>query len=174
MGIENLGMQSGHTAAVPPRSVMNERRSISPTSDTASERKRIAICGGNGCQMACNQLKVGRGLRSGVGPGCVKTCTSRECAELFSLFSSFDGDCQSGSFLIQRNRDKLSTRKFDVGVFTQPGSKTGKAQCQHMFSALPLRADIAQQSRHVRFVPRGDSCTAANDIAIRSLDRRWR
>src|SRR5713226_8282113 len=23
-------------------------------------------------------------------PGCVKTCTSRECAELFSLFSSFD------------------------------------------------------------------------------------
>src|SRR5712664_1968796 len=56
-------------------------------------------------------------------PGCVKTCTSRECAELFSLFSSFDGDCQSGSFLIQCNRDKLSTRKFDVGVFTPPGSK---------------------------------------------------
>jgi hypothetical protein len=28
---------------------------------------------------------------------------------------------QSASFLIQRNRDKLSTRKFDVGVFTQPG-----------------------------------------------------
>src|SRR5437879_13121193 len=59
---------------------------------------------------------------SELGPGCVKTCTSRECAELFSLFSSFDGDCQSGSFLIQRNRDKLSTRKPDVGVFTQPGS----------------------------------------------------
>src|SRR6266851_4277506 len=58
-----------------------------------------------------------------LGPGCVKTCTSRECAELFSLFSSFDGDCQSGSFVIQRNRDKLSTRKFNVGVFTQPGSK---------------------------------------------------
>src|SRR6202022_3434908 len=31
--------------------------------------------------------------------------------------------------------------------------KTGKAQCEHMFSALPLRADIAQCSRHVRFVP---------------------
>src|ERR1700694_2792185 len=56
-------------------------------------------------------------------PGCVKTCTSRECAELFSLFSSFDGDCQSGSFLIQRNRDKLSTPKLGVGVFTQPGPK---------------------------------------------------
>src|SRR5258706_7256545 len=31
--------------------------------------------------------------------------------------------------------------------------KTGKARCEHMFSALPLRADIAQCSRHVRFVP---------------------
>src|SRR2546425_232784 len=60
---------------------------------------------------------------SGFDPGCVKTCTSRECAELFSLFSSFDGDCQSGSFLIQHNRDRLSTRKPDVGVFTQSGKR---------------------------------------------------
>src|ERR1700676_3166705 len=58
------------------------------------------------------------------GTGCVKTSTSRECAELFSLFSYFDGDCQTRSFVIQRNRDKLSTRKFDVGVFTPPGSKS--------------------------------------------------
>src|SRR5436190_3052633 len=58
---------------------------------------------------------------SGFDPGCVKTYTSGECAELFSLFSSFDGDRQSGSFLIERNRDKLSTRRFDVGVFTQAG-----------------------------------------------------
>src|SRR5258706_8179561 len=34
--------------------------------------------------------------------------------------------------------------------------KTGKAQCEHMFSALPLRADIGEQSRHVRFVPTRD------------------
>src|ERR1700692_4840233 len=58
---------------------------------------------------------------SAVGPGCVKTSTRGERAELFSLFSSFDGACQSGSFLIQCHRDKRSTRKFDVGVFTQPG-----------------------------------------------------
>ena len=63
------------------------------------------------------------GPRSVDDPGCVKTCTSRECAELFSLFSSFDGDCQSGSFLTQPNRDRLSTRKPDVGVFTQSGPK---------------------------------------------------
>src|SRR5882672_2268102 len=30
-----------------------------------------------------------------------------------------------------------------------------------MTSALPLRADLAQQTRHVRFVPGGASCTAA-------------
>jgi hypothetical protein len=45
---------------------------------------------------------------------------------LFSLFSSFDDARQSGSLLIQRNRDKSSTRKFGVGVFTQPGSKSEK------------------------------------------------
>src|SRR5882762_5910705 len=54
-------------------------------------------------------------------PACVKTRASRECAELFSPFSSFDCDCQRCSFPIQRNRDKISTRKFDVGVFTQAG-----------------------------------------------------
>jgi hypothetical protein len=59
---------------------------------------------------------------SAVGRGCVKTSTRGGRAELFSLFSSFDGACQSGSFLIQCNRDKRSTRKFDVKVFTQPGS----------------------------------------------------
>src|SRR6266403_2083673 len=31
--------------------------------------------------------------------------------------------------------------------------KTGKAQCEQMFSELPLKADIARRSRHVRFVP---------------------
>src|SRR6266404_2778237 len=43
--------------------------------------------------------------------------------------------------------------------------KTGKAQCEHIFSALPLRADIAEQSRHVRFVP---------TAVIRSPRRNWR
>jgi hypothetical protein len=74
---------------------------------------------------------------SASGPGCVKTCTSRGCAELFSLFSSFDGDCQSGSFVIQRNRDKLSTRKFDVGVFTQAGSKGEMLAASRCFPLFP-------------------------------------
>src|SRR5216684_9127459 len=53
--------------------------------------------------------------------GCVKTRASRECAELFSPFSSFGDDWQSSSFPIHRNRERISTRKFEVGVFTQPG-----------------------------------------------------
>jgi hypothetical protein len=54
-------------------------------------------------------------------PGGVKTRASGECAESFSIISSLDADCQSCSFLFQRNRDKRSTRKFGVRVFTQPG-----------------------------------------------------
>src|SRR5262249_34600045 len=38
-------------------------------------------------------------------------------------------------------------------------------------SALPPKADIAQDRRHVRFVPKADSCTAANEL-IRSLSER--
>jgi len=33
-----------------------------------------------------------------------------------------------------------------------------------MFSALPLKPDIAEYGRHVGFVPIPDSCTAANDV----------
>ncbi len=33
------------------------------------------------------------------------------------------------------------------------GSKTGKAQCEHMFSALPPKPDITLRTRYVRFVP---------------------
>src|SRR5258705_4571174 len=76
---------------------------------------------------------------SGFDPGCVKTCTSRECAELFSLFSSFDGDCQSGCSVIQRNRDKPSTLKFDIGVFTQPGTPGPQRErnCAHRGAPRP-------------------------------------
>src|ERR1700738_3554063 len=58
---------------------------------------------------------------SGFDPGCVKTCVRGECAELFSPLSPFDCDCQCCSFPIQRNRDRISTHKFDIEVFTQPG-----------------------------------------------------
>src|ERR1017187_9597757 len=85
-----------------------------------------------------------RSRMSASGPGCVKTCMSRECTELFSLFPSFDGDCQSYSFLIPRNRDRLSTRKSDVGVFTQPGSKADVKQ-----QMLDVRSSLSFGARSV-------------------------
>src|SRR5258708_9562951 len=39
--------------------------------------------------------------------------------------------------------------------------KTGKAQCEQMFSAVHPTTDIAKILRHVRFVPLPDSCIAA-------------
>src|SRR5450759_700661 len=62
-------------------------------------------------------------LRSAGDPGCVKTCTGKECAELFSLLASPDSSRQRYWFSNRRNQDGISTRKFCVGVFTQPGSK---------------------------------------------------
>jgi hypothetical protein len=58
----------------------------------------------------------------------LKTRASRECAELFSPFSSFDCDCQCCYFPIQRNRDNICTRKFDVEVFTHAGVPQGAAR----------------------------------------------
>src|SRR5450631_3945504 len=62
-----------------------------------------------------------------LGPGRVKRRTSEERAELFSLFSSFNGACQSGSFLIQSKSRQTFHAKVHVGVFTQPGSKADLA-----------------------------------------------
>ena len=53
-------------------------------------------------------------------PGCVKTCTSQECAELFSLSSSPSSGRKYFWFSNWRNRDGISTRKLHVGVFTRP------------------------------------------------------
>jgi hypothetical protein len=53
-------------------------------------------------------------------PGCVKTCTSQECAELFSLSSSLSSGRKHFWFSNLRNRDGISTRRLNVGVFTRP------------------------------------------------------
>src|SRR5882672_1622681 len=65
-----------------------------------------------------------RRLRSAFDPGCVKTCTSRECAELFSLSSSPSSGRKYFWFSNLRNRDGISTRRLNVGVFTQPRPTT--------------------------------------------------
>src|SRR5258706_10473625 len=64
-------------------------------------------------------------------PGCLKTCTSQECAELFSLSSSLSSGRQHFWFSNLRNRDGISTRRLNVGVFTRPRPLTdlGSSPC---------------------------------------------
>src|SRR5260221_11098063 len=61
-----------------------------------------------------------RAVRSVVDPGCVKPCTSPECGELFSLSSSLSSGRKHFWFSNLRNRDGISTRRLNIGVFTQP------------------------------------------------------
>src|ERR1039458_8113595 len=79
-----------------------------------------------------------RAARTVFDPGCVKTSTSREPAEFFSLFAFFDGARQRCSFLIQLIRGKRSTRKSDFGVFTQPGSKAPFWRSDGHFRSTPM------------------------------------
>src|SRR5260221_6554785 len=93
---------------------------------------------------------------SGSGLGCVKTRLSQGRAELFSQLPSPNRSCQCNRL----STTTKSRQKFYAQVqrrrFHTAWVKTGKAQCEQMFSALPLRADIAQCSRHVGFVPTAD------------------
>jgi hypothetical protein len=104
----------------------------------------------------CCAMSVVRGKRrkhllrasiSPFDPGCVKTCASRECVELSSLLSPFDCDCdcECCSFPIQRNRDKSSTCKFDIGVFTQPGPKADNRTSlwKRPFDLIPMVQDAS-------------------------------
>jgi len=92
---------------------------------------------------------------------------------LVSFFPSFDGDCQSGSFLIQRNRDKLSARKFGVGVFTQPGSLADLAS-RGCDVRSPPEADIQRCDGDVRFVAKVEVLPQARDVrSSPDSDRRF-
>ena len=62
------------------------------------------------------------------GPGCVKTCLSQGCAELFSQFPSLDRTGKCNWFSHRQNREGISTRKLNVRVFTQVRRETGKEQ----------------------------------------------
>src|SRR6266550_1341699 len=66
-----------------------------------------------------------------------------------------------------------NTPKYWTGVSIQGPFwvKTGNTQREQMTSALPLRADIAQQTRHVRFVPKRDIAllAASAQVPVRDL-----
>jgi hypothetical protein len=82
---------------------------------------------------AAEVAAIGNGLKSVLGPGCVKTCASRECAELFSPFPPSTATASAVLFPFNVIETKISTRKFAVGVFTQPGSKPEKLDASICF-----------------------------------------
>src|SRR5262249_20503564 len=56
---------------------------------------------------------------------------------------------------------------------TTPGQE--RTSSVHLaMSALPRKPDIEQTCRHVRLVPKADSCSAAKNTLIRSAGRRGR
>src|SRR3979490_2444542 len=83
---------------------------------------------------------------SGNGTACVKTRLSQGRAELYSQLPSPKRSRRCNQFRQRRNSDRNSTSKFNVGVFTQPGSFATELGCQHhvRFTADNDRtADIA-------------------------------
>ena len=74
------------------------------------------------------------------------------CARISMMARSTNAPCKGR--IQMRKTNPLHFFTFGLQRTAGPYSwvKSGKAQCEHMFSALPLRADIAQQSRHVRSV----------------------
>src|ERR1019366_1832430 len=66
---------------------------------------------------------------SALGPGCVKTCLSQGCAELFSQFPSLNRTGKCNWFSHRQNREGISTRKLNVRVLTQPGSLASIVAC---------------------------------------------
>jgi len=75
---------------------------------------------------------------SELGLGCVKTRLGKGGAELFSQLPSSESGCQHNRLLHRRNRDGSSTRKLDIGVFTQPGSIASFRPCAGHFRSSPL------------------------------------
>src|SRR6476620_4462675 len=51
--------------------------------------------------------------------------------------------------------------------------KTGKAQCEQMFSALPPKADFALRTQYVRFVPNSEVEASFNYLVGASEQGRW-
>src|SRR6267378_3409108 len=78
------------------------------------------------------------------------------CARISMMARSTNAPCKGR--IQMRKTNPLHFFTFGLQRTAGPYSwvKTGKAQREQMFSALPPKADIAQQSRHVRFVPLAD------------------
>jgi len=93
---------------------------------------------------------------SAKGLGCVKTRMSQRCAELFSQLHSPERGRQYNLFFTSTKSKQNFYTQVQLLSFHAARVKTGKAQREHMFSAMALITDVSQCRRHVRRVPQGD------------------
>jgi hypothetical protein len=100
-------------------------------------------------------------LMSQMGPAGVKTCASRECAELFSPFPVSTATASAVLFLFNVIETNF-LRASSTLEFSHRLGQVRKCPCLHGTSVAPSRADVARPPQQVRFVPTTDSCTAAN------------
>src|SRR5712671_1839823 len=96
---------------------------------------------------------------SASGPGCVKTRLSQGRAELFSQLPSPNRSCQCNRFSTTTKSRRKLYAQVQRRSFHTAWVKTGKAQCEQMFSAVHPTTDIAKICRRVRFLPLTDSST---------------
>ena len=75
------------------------------------------------------------------------------CARISMMARSTNAPCKGR--IQMRKTNPLHFFTFGLQRTAGPYSwvKTGKAPCEHMFSALPPKADIMLRTRYVRFVP---------------------
>src|SRR5258706_7931134 len=75
---------------------------------------------------------------------------------------------------VERRKERTQFCAFSARArFHTAWVKTGKARYDHMFSALPLKADIALRTRYVRFVPKADlgSVAIADGLLIDGVSK---
>src|SRR5258708_2409113 len=93
---------------------------------------------------------------SAVGPGCVKTCTRKECAELFSPFSLSTVTASTVLFLFNVIETKF-LRASPTWEFSHSLGHLRPKSTTQVTSAAPSRAEIQRTSLVVRFVPQADA-----------------
>jgi hypothetical protein len=103
-------------------------------------------------QRGQKRTSVCTGVMSALGPGCVKTSTSRERAELFSLFAFLDGARSAVLFLFNLFEANV-LRASRTSEFSHSLGHFRKSAHVTRMSAPPLIADIGRLHAQVRFVP---------------------
>src|SRR6266404_3772796 len=125
--VKSLGdLSSGPVRLVHTQKI--EAQSEKPTWTKALEFTQFACPCGTDPRLLSEEQRTShfKLVKSVDDPGCVKTCTSQECAELFSLSSSLSSGRKHFWFSNLRNREGVSTRRLNVGVFTRPRPKPDK------------------------------------------------